>query len=302
MLHVQKRISEAVYRRPDEAFQEVQFPGKDKGHVTTKIDLEAQDLAEKFLLETKLGIKTQGEETPEDKLLDLSKEQSPVVIMDMIDGTDLFTREMGNWCSAMVVLHPPTAEILGALVGLPLGDQFKLYMAARSFDSADLLTYDILPTKSGELRYLLPEVEGGGIRHLAPRTYEPETGKLLNRTSIAFYGQKRSRLVEMRDKTNFPWSEELAESDKLRIYTLAGNPMLAKLAEGRISAVFEAFGQKPYDCIPVLFIAQKAGAVVKGPDRSSIDLGAALKKGEKVRYIAACQERLLNDLAPMLVK
>ena len=300
MIRTQKRIADAVYRDRDSAFKEVPVPGKGRDHVTTRIDQEAERLAASVLLGAGLGLKVQGEETPEVRRLDLAREKGPVVIVDMIDGTDLFTRELGNWCSAMVVLHPPTEEILGALVGLPLGDQFKLYVAARSYEGGKLLTYDIAVTPDGARHYLLSEDPKRAGLELVPQDYFPAPGRPLDRASISFYGQKRSRLIHLRDETRFPWHQSLGSSEKLRIYTLAGNPMLAKLAEGRISGVFEAKGQRPYDCIPGLFIAKKAGAAIARPDRSPLDLGRALREGKDVTYVAGCNDRLLRDLARLV--
>lgn len=299
MIRTQKRIADAVYRNPTRAFREVAVPEKGRDHVTTWIDREAERLAGGFLRTAKLGLKVEGEETPKEKRLDLGREEGPVAIVDMIDGTDLFTRELGNWCSAMVVIHPPTEEILGALVGLPLGDQFKLYVAGRSYEGAKLLTYDVVATKSG-LRYLLSEDPKRAGIPLSLQPYAPAAGRPLDRTSICFYGQKRSRLLHLRDETEFPWSPALAKSEKLRIYTLAGNPMLAKLAEGRISGVFEAKGQRPYDCIPGLFIAKKAGAAVRSLDGRDLDLGRALKQGKDLTYVAGCNDRLVDDLVGLL--
>ena len=106
MLLTQRRIAEAVYHKPDWAFAEVPVPGKGAGHVTTRIDLVAEKLVRQFLRSTRYRLKVEGEETPRRQKLNLGREKDPVVIVDMIDGTDLFTRELGNWCSAMVVLHP----------------------------------------------------------------------------------------------------------------------------------------------------------------------------------------------------
>ncbi len=70
--------------------------------------------------------------------------------------------------------------------------------------------------------------------------------------------------------------------------------MLAKLAEGRVSAVFEAKGQRPYDCVPGLYLARKAGAAVTRID------GRALRDGGDVSYLAACEGRLLRDLGRLI--
>jgi fructose-1,6-bisphosphatase/inositol monophosphatase family enzyme len=299
MLQAQKVISKSVFEDPERAFRPVRVPGKARDHVTTWIDLEAQRQAERVLLRSGIPVRVLGEETPMTAAVDLRRESRPVVLLDMIDGTDLLTREMGNWCSAMVVFHPPTAEILGALVGLPLGDLFKLYVASRSYEGAYLLTYEILPAKSG-LRYMLLEDPHRSIAPLHPRSHRPVGDRPLDGASICFYGQKRSRLLHLRDETDFPWDSSLEKSGRLRIYTLAGNPMLAKLAEGRVSAVFEAKGQRPHDCIPGLYLAEKAGAAVSGLDGKPLDLGRALLERRDVSYIAAGDRLLLRELGRLI--
>ena len=301
LIHTQKMIADAVYRNSESAFREVHVPAKGAGHVTTQVDIDAQRHAERLLRKSGLPLRIEGEETPDAGRGNLLTEKRPVVVMDMIDGTDLFTKELGNWCSAMFIYHPPSEEILGALVGLPLGNRIKVYVAARSFTGARLLTYDIVSTRS-EIHYLLPEREKQVPPRLQPQRYERDPRKPLDGTSICFYGQKRSRLLHLRDRTDFPWSEKLARSTKARIYTLAGNPMLAKLAEGKVSAVFEPVGQRPYDSVPGLFIAQKAGAYLARPDGRPLELGKAIKKREDITYIAACNETLFTDLAGLLRK
>jgi len=299
MLRTQRLIADAVYHHPEKAFREVRIPGKGPGHITTWIDLEAQRHAERALRKASIPLRSEEEETRRERRLDLMREKRPVVVMDMIDGTDLFTREMGNWCSAMFVYSPATEEILGSLIGIPQGDRFKLYMAARSFRGSRLLTYDVVPTRLG-LRYLLPEEQDRVPLTLVPRQYVRNPEAPLDGTSICFYGQKRSRLLHLKDRTDFPWSKKLEKSTKARICTLAGNPMLAKLAEGKVSAVFEPLGQDPHDCVPGLFLAQKAGAFLSRPDGRPLELGRAIKKREDITYIAACNEALFRDLAPLL--
>jgi hypothetical protein len=218
MLRTQRLIADAVYHHPEKAFREVRVAGKGSGHITTWIDLEAQRHAERVLKSATIQPRVEGEETPRAKRLDLMTQDHPVVVMDMIDGTDLFTREMGNWCSAMFAYSPTTEEILGALIGIPQGDRFKLYMAARSYEGARLLTYDVVPTRSG-LRYVLPEEQERVPLTLTPQRYVRNPRAPLDGTGICFYGQKRSRLMQLRDNTSFPWSEQLANSRKGRIYT-----------------------------------------------------------------------------------
>lgn len=61
ILRTQKRISDAVFRNPERAFETVRVPGKGSDHVTTRIDLAAQKMAAEFLREAGLGIKVEGE-------------------------------------------------------------------------------------------------------------------------------------------------------------------------------------------------------------------------------------------------
>jgi fructose-1,6-bisphosphatase/inositol monophosphatase family enzyme len=49
----------------------------------------------------------------------------------------------------------------------------------------------------------------------------------------------------------------------MRIYNLGGNPMMLKVAERTIDAVFEVVGQHPHDVVPGAYIARQAGAIVK---------------------------------------
>jgi fructose-1,6-bisphosphatase/inositol monophosphatase family enzyme len=47
-----------------------------------------------------------GEEQLSIRQEDLTKEEKLVVLVDMVDGTDLLERGLSNWCSAMVFFDP----------------------------------------------------------------------------------------------------------------------------------------------------------------------------------------------------
>ena len=80
-----------------------------------------------------------------------------------------------------------------------------------------------------------------------------------------------------------------------------------KRARG-VDAVFELNGQKPYDVVPGLFFALKLGATVldlSRPHPTPIgieDLEEALlrRRGVELQYLAAANERLANELFPIL--
>ena len=78
-----------------------------------------------------------------------------------------------------------------------------------------------------------------------------------------------------------------------------------KRARG-VDAVFELNGQKPYDVVPGLFFALKLGATVLDLSRplptpiGIEDLEEALLRPRELQYLAAANERLANELFPIL--
>ncbi len=90
----------------------------------------------------------------------------------------------------------------------------------------------------------------------------------------------------------------------LRIYNLAGNPMMVRLAEGRVHAVLGIHGQKVYDVIPGSYIARKAGAFwgdLKGNEITDEYLKQnyfSKKNHEKMKYILATSRELYLELLP----
>jgi hypothetical protein len=67
-----------------------------------------------------------GEEFGDEALtedLDFTGRDNLVILLDMIDGTDLFERQLSNWCSAVIIFHPgeeePERRIIASFVALP---------------------------------------------------------------------------------------------------------------------------------------------------------------------------------------
>jgi fructose-1,6-bisphosphatase/inositol monophosphatase family enzyme len=89
-----------------------------------------------------------------------------------------------------------------------------------------------------------------------------------------------------------------------RIYNFAGNPMMVKVADGSMSAVFELLGQSPHDVVPGAFIAKCAGAKLTDLRGRDIDLDAALCKpaapDAKLRYVLSCTSELGAELVGAL--
>jgi hypothetical protein len=272
-------------------------------------------------------VRVLGEETlwhPEFKTLDLSRqhlegygekvdgtkvrlvdgaEERLVVIVDMIDGSDLVERNFGNWCSAMIFFKRSAnrPEIWFSMV----------HNADGTIYGADAVgTFLIRPTsKKGEA---FPSLNGPDIRKLYQSTpRDPKNPKKeppieeTRQIAICFYGQKPSHFSTIPPGFQI-WTKRSAASDRLRIYNLAGNPMMVRLANGEnIHAVFEHKGQFAHDASPGAYIGLQAGAHLvdlAGKKIEVLDLARTLltPSVSSVRYVLACTEELALELAAAL--
>jgi hypothetical protein len=220
------------------------------------------------------------------------------VLVDALDGSDLAERNLANWCSGAVFFDVAgsTAKIRATVVGMPPN---HVYFATDEDPRVRVYRN-------------LPDLEGQILANLAIQPDEV-TGlpseRALSDASLYFYGQQVARLlgVAQRPLLSAVCSEEF---ENLRIYNLGGMPMLVRMCDHQVKrargvdAVFELNGQKPYDVIPGLFFALKVGATVLDlsrphPRRIGIEdpEGALLRSREvELRYLAAANERLANDL------
>ncbi|MFN7139409.1 MAG: hypothetical protein ACK4UN_08730 [Limisphaerales bacterium] len=242
-----------------------------------------------------------GEESLRDVSLDLSDSKKVCILADAVDGTDLLERGLWNWCSAFVFFHPsktPGERILAAFVGLPTGE---VYHARCDNEHAWVTRGSASSTKP-------VRVEG------------PSDVKAVHQASVCFYGQKAGNMRTTLE-TGVLGGLEQSISDKkikadevtLRLYDLAGIPMMMKLIDHRaktacgIDVVFDVAGQKPHDVIPGAFIAKKAGVAfknLKGEDISDTDLETLLLKPAAVenelKYVLAATEELANSMIKLL--
>src|SRR5580700_4732507 len=68
-----------------------------------------------------------GEETLGNRVIDLNGKAGTCVLVDALDGSDLYERNLGNWCSAATFFTPtndPGKRIRAAIVGLPDGSTY----------------------------------------------------------------------------------------------------------------------------------------------------------------------------------
>ena len=276
-----RTIGSFINDNPKMAFKPITI-GK-KGKTVLSIDYHAE-LACVDYLSRKFHDKIEvfGEERLSDEDPDLSNKQRLIALVDMVDGTDLLKRGLSNWCSAVIFFHPAQGKILGAFVGIPSDGIY--YATAASGAYKKLLGSD------NQLRQK-PAIKLQNVSNISN----------LKDASVCFYGQKIYKLLSILNNKKFISKLRKLKKKKnleTRFYNFAGNPMMAKLAEGHIDAVFDLKGQYPHDVAPGAFIAKKAGAVFRDMKGNDIDLLPALLKPatSRVKYILASTPKLFKEI------
>jgi len=207
-----------------------------------------------------------------------------IALADPLDGTVLRQRDLPNWCIAIAFYTRNEAEVLASLVVQAVGD---LFYATRSRGAFRQTLNFMNPIQEGRLN--LSEAKAAKMEPPTPDRH------------LAFVAQKPSDFIEMAALNGL-----LSQFD--RVYNLGGNPMLAKLADGSMSAVYEPRGHKAHDVVPGAFIAHMAKAVVLDLDGKDLDWRNALKHPDhkdgvgKLAYIAATHEDLARQMLAALPK
>lgn len=228
-------------------------------------------------------------------------ETKTTFILDMIDGSDLIERGLGNWCSAMVVFHPgPHPNPPKILFSLVQNADDTIYGADEQG------TFKIGPgSKRGQD---LPRLRGPQRRVLTRRNLDLQLPEECEQIAVCFYGQQVDHLTSLPSGV-FSWFDSLSQTikNRFRIYNLAGNPMMVRLANGEnIHAVFEHRGQFAHDAAPGAYIALKAEAplidLATGNRITEKDLTVGLLTPSlaKFRYALASTEDLALALASAL--
>lgn len=313
----QQKIRHQIFLNPDLAFAPAKLTsGKSLIAADSIAQNAARDVIEATCKDFKIPIQVYGEESDVPSDLDLSEKETVVALVDMLDGTDLMIRGLGNWCSAILFYAPPalcknlsdktthsSGMILASMVGIPDGTLY--YAFYNTNEALRYLPEEYDPTIHDQVKkpglgniqviYSARRVTSVSVRKIGAS----KNGKAKNRSdteskeckvslqdaSICFYGQKPSRLIQMADSYRF--SDLIAKSRCLktltksaaRLYTLAGNPMMMRMLDGhqRIDAVFDILGQFPHDMAPGAYIATKAGAALSDLDGNAIDLAKSLQ-------------------------
>jgi fructose-1,6-bisphosphatase/inositol monophosphatase family enzyme len=264
-----------------------------------RVDVNAEDTFKRELHKYQNGkfkhIKVYGEESLRNKSLDLSSKKELAALVDAVDGTDLVERGLSNWCSAAVIFNPRNPEgkrLVAAFVGLPSTD---VYYATSESPEASV--------RRGSANFPL-----AGLSKV----------KSIKQASICFYGQKAGNFLSVAQgafsgnlkRLNDQVKDEGHKLD-LRIYNLAGIPMMMKLSDHNVShargvdAVIELEGQKPHDFVPGAFIAKKAGAVIRHLDGSDIsfeEMEVLLMRpaSTEIKYVVASTRKLSDELLNLI--
>ncbi len=283
---VQQQVDEDIATDPVSAFEPLAIGTRGKPLLAIDLVAERNAARELHRALASYSLLVLGEESLRDQDLDLTTEQRLVVLVDMIDGTDLLERSLSNWCSALVFYYPPQRQILAAFVGLP---------------------HDAIYFATNESSYPRKYRYHGGPAML--RVSGPSAVKTIEDSSLAFYGQKPSNLSSVVDSGLFAYlahlhhvHSETRRELKTRVYNIAGNPIAMKLIDGpsRVDAVFDLHGQAPHDIVPGAFIAQKAGASFCDLNGRPIDLNQILlrpaDRKARLRYILASTQQLSVQL------
>lgn len=288
-------IVKFINDRVDEQFGlEVEQPSfKDANNITRELDIWVHKIY-KSAFEDFFGNKAAiiGEEAKDPKKL----KANLIASIDAIDGTDLMVKGLSNWCTALF-FYSPNDRVIASIVGM---HDRVIYYAS----------------EAGAKKSWIPKEEE------SKKTKNKKTKKLVipqkNRVkraknaSICFYGQKVDNFLSILSnrsfvkslKTLIQFKKKNTRSIPLRIYNLGGNPMMIKLAEGKIDAVVELKGQKLYDVIPGAFIATKAGAFwgdLNGNHINDAYLRRVLANpSSKLSYILASNKQLYQELLRFL--
>jgi fructose-1,6-bisphosphatase/inositol monophosphatase family enzyme len=224
-----------------------------------------------------------GEESRQ-KHIETKDEKKMIASIDAVDGTDLLSKGLHNWCTA-IFFFVPGHRILASLVGVPSG---AVYYAS---EGGAFKTEAI----EGEIRTKELEIE------------KDQRPRMVRNASICFYGQKAGNFLSlMRRKPFVDLLEKLEQESStnkpvpFRIYNLGGNSMMVKLIEGGVDAVIELKGQRLYDVVPGALIALKAGAFWGDLKGNSIDdeyLQSYLDDPNKrLSYILSSSKKLYDEL------
>lgn len=249
-------------------------------------------------------IRVIGEERYKEQMESLKSETRPVFISDPIAGSDLLERGLSNWCTAAVAFRPNQGEakIVCAAVAVHPG---IVYAANSGGPYRHQYFGDELKEKPRELRGTTrkEKLDSASICYYGQKI---ENFASLSKSKLAASLFERNEKIKDRNRKKEEEGRLDKEHNLVRIYNLAGIPMMMKLADfsgagNGIDAVIELKGQQIHDVVPGLYIAIKAGACAKDLEGKRITIEYLEEKllqpdKTKLSYVLASTEELADEI------
>ncbi len=270
------------------------IPGKTQLYVDYLAQKALSEALTPFLKECGYTVIVIGEENWS-KYKDL-KDVDAIILVDPIDGTDLFAKDLSNWCCALVIYNEKK-DILGAFVGMP---NQTVYFSTHKHNK-------VWKISDSDINKNQPATLVTCARH---------DDIQLSENTIAWYGQKLKTLFSLTDhkklsaklreiaETEARAKKDQHQNEKFRILNIAGNPMFIKMIDNHCSvgAVIELRGQLPHDVIPGAYLAQKAGAFLTDLNGKKIKWSKYLKNAMEMRmtYILSNSTKTHKELVEIL--
>lgn len=229
----------------------------------------------------KYEVKVHGEESfgqEESKTGDIGrfkkrkKERKKITcLLDPIDGTDLYVKKLGNWCT-VVLIYTEKKKILGSFIGLPSG---TVYFSTNDING-------------------VAKVSKKGIEAVSknPVTFPGVT--------FSWYGQKINNFLSIAEHKKFlKFINKEKDKDKensFRILNISGNPLMLQMIDSEVpvNVIVELCGQHPHDMIPGAYLAKKVGATLTDLKGKPIKFEKHLGKpnNSNIKYILANSKEL----------
>jgi hypothetical protein len=216
-------------------------------------------------------------------------------IVDMIGSRDLVAHNLGNSCATIVFFRPgATPRILFSMIHNSEGNTYGA-------DESGTFFLSPAGVKGGPLQRL----KGPDLRPLSKSANEKEFQDGADQIAICFDGQRSSQFTSLPYGFS-AWLTNSPMRKRIRIYNLAGNSMMARLANAEnVHAIFNHAGELPYDVTPGAYIGVKAGAHLLDFDGNKIKaddlaIGLLIPSRERIRYVLAGSEELALELAHSL--
>ena len=201
-----------------------------------------------------------GEFAPKKKS---KKKKKIICLLDPIDGTDLFAKKLGNWCTA-VVIYTTENKILASFIGLP---NKTIYFSTNTMKGVAKKVVDLTDYISVNKKKSI----SSGI-------------------TFSWYGQKVKNFLSVIKHKKFLKFIKKAKKD-FRILNISGNPIMLQMVDNEVpvNVIVELCGQHPHDMIPGAYLATKAGAILTDLKGNKIKFEDYLSKPQvdKIKYILA---------------